>query len=417
MGVLHRLSDKAARAAGPGRYADGGGLYLQVRKTEDGKNLRRSWIFKYATGQVVISMHGKERRAERELGLGSYPDISLAEARERALDARKKRAEGVDPIDARRAAKAGKQAEAAKAMTFKKCGVAYIKSKRAGWRNPKHAAQWEATLATYADPIIGDLVVQSIDTALVVKVLEQDLDGKPLWEARPETASRLRGRIECILDWARVREFREGENPARWRGHLDHLLPARRKVRDVKHHAAMAHTELPAFMTELKERSATAARALEFLIHTNARTGMVIGAQWGEFDLKGKVWTVPAPRMKGGKEHRIPLSDPALAIVTELERKPEGEFVFPGDSREQLSNMALLMLLRRMKRDDFTAHGFRATFKTWASDETSFPNELIEVAMAHTVGSKAEQAYQRGDLFEKRRKLMDAWSAFCRGAA
>lgn len=397
----------------PGMYADGGGLYLQV--SEGGA----SWIYRYML-----------KGAAREMGLGPLVLFGLKEARLKALDARRLRYEGVDPIEARRAARTKTKLDAAKALTFKQCAEAYVKAHRAGWRNAKHAAQWDATLATYVEPVIGSLPVQAVDTALVMKVLEQEVPsggGKPttsLWTAKPETASRLRGRIESILDWARVRGYRDGENPARWRGHLDKLLPARAKVRRVTHHAALPYAELPTFMTALRSQTGVAARALEFAILTAARTGETIGARWSEVDLAAKLWTVPANRMKAGKEHRVPLNERAIAILEEMkplsdvgsggERPDQTEaYLFPGGRHGQpLSNMAFLMLLRRMKRDDLTAHGFRSTFRDWAAERTNFPSEVAEMALAHTVSSKVEQAYRRGDLFERRRRLMAAWATF-----
>jgi len=388
---------KVGRAKTPGMYADGGGLYLQV--TEGGA----SWIYRY-----MLNNHA------REMGLGPLALFGLSEARAKALDARRLRHEGVDPIEARKAARARKRLDAAKAVTFKECSEAYLKAHRAGWRNGKHAAQWEATLGTYANPIIGALPVQVIDTALVHKVLE------PIWATKPETASRLRGRIESILDWAKVRGYREGENPARWRGHMDKLLPASSKVRKVEHYAALPYAELPAFVVALGEQGGIAARALEFTILTAARTGETIFARWNEIDLLDKTWTVSAARMKAGREHRVPLSTRALAILEEMQahRHLDDGFVFPGGKPgKPLSNMAFLMLLRRMKRDNLTAHGFRATFKTWASDRTGFQNEIVEAALAHVVGSKVEQAYRRGDMFEKRRRLMQQWATFCTASA
>jgi integrase len=333
--------------------------------------------------------------------------VSLAEARERAAECRQLRKQGIDPIESRRAAKADRLVAAAKAMTFDQAAAAYITSHRAGWRNPKHAAQWKATLATYASPIIGKLPVSSIDTGLVLQALE------PIWATKPETAGRVRGRIEAVLDWTTARGYRTGENPARWRGHLDKLLPARSKVRSVKHHAALPYAELPAFLGSLREQEGASARALEFTILTAARTNESIGAQWSEFDLSGKVWTAPAERMKAGREHRVPLSAAAVEILRRMENVREGELVFPGDRRAALSNMAMLMLLRRMGREDLTVHGFRSTFRTWAAECTSFPREVIEAALAHLVGDATERAYQRGDLFEKRRRLMDAWGTYC----
>jgi integrase len=257
--------------------------------------------------------------------------------------------------------------------------------------------------------------VQAVDTGLVLKVLE------PIWTAKPETASRLRGRLESILDFAKVRDYRDGENPARWRGHLDKLLPARSKVREVEHHAALPYAELPGFLVALREQEGIAARALEFAILTAARTGEVIGARWNEIDLLDKTWTLPATRMKARREHRVPLSARAFAILAEMQAARHGDasdaFAFPGRKPgTSLSNMAFLMLLRRMGRGDLTAHGFRATFKTWASERTSVQNQIVEASLAHVIGDKVEQAYRRGDLFEKRRRLMQQWAAFCTAA-
>jgi integrase len=376
-------------------YADGGGLYLQV--SHNGA----SWIYRYMIAGRA-----------REMGLGPLALYGLSEARAKALDARKLRHEGIDPIEARRAARMQARLDAAKAVTFSQCAEAYIKAHRAGWRNDKHAAQWEATLATYADPIIGALPVQSIDTSFVMKVIE------PLWATRPETASRLRGRVEVVLDWAAARGYRTGENPARWRGHLDKLLPARSKVRKVEHHAALPYAELPGFLVALRDQEGVAARALELTILTAARTGETIGATWGEINWTDNLWTIPEMRMKGGKEHRVPLCDRALTILREM--KPADDipnaaelFVFSGGKPGRpLSNMAFLMLLRRMSRGDLTVHGFRSSFRDWAAERTSFPSEVAEMALAHVVGNKVEAAYRRGDLFDKRRRLMGAWAEF-----
>jgi integrase len=387
---------KVEKAKKPGMYADGGGLYLRV--TPEGA---RNWVLRFMIN-----------RRPRWMGLGPLSLYGLAEARARALDARRKRHEGIDPIEARRTERARQRLDAAKVVTFKQCAESYINSHRAGWRNDKHAGQWGATLATYAYPVIGTLPVQAVDTGLVLKALE------PIWAAKPETASRLRGRIESVLDFAKVRGYRDGENPARWRGHLAKLLPARSKVRAVEHHAALPYADLPAFLITLRTQEGTSARALEFLILTGARTGEVIGAQWSEIDLLDKTWTVPASRMKAHREHRVPLSPRALTILREIQAAHRGEsdeaFVFPGGKAgKPLSNMAFLMLLRRMGRADLTAHGFRATFKTWASERTSFQNEIIEASLAHITGGKVEQAYMRGDLFEKRRRLMQQWATYC----
>jgi integrase len=390
MGRLTAL--KVERIKRPGMHADGGGLYLRV--TPEGA---RNWVLRYMLD-----------RRPRWMGLGPLALYGLQEARARALDARRQRHEGIDPIEARRAERARQRLDAAKAITFQQCAESYIAAHRAGWRNDKHAGQWSATLAAYAHPIIGALPVQAVDTGLVLKVLE------PVWTAKPETASRVRGRLESILDLAKVRGYRDGENPARWRGHLDKLLPARSRVRQVEHHAALPYAELPGFLAALREQEGIAARALEFLILTAARTGEIIGARWNEIDRLDKTWTVPAARMKAHREHRVPLSPPALAILGEMRGDA---FVFPGGKAgEPLSRMAFWRLLRRMGRGDLTAHGFRATFKTWASERTSFQNEIVEASLAHTIGGKVEQAYRRGDMFEKRRRLMQQWAAFCLSA-
>jgi integrase len=387
---------KVERAKKPGMYPDGSGLYLRV--TPEGA---RNWVLRYMLD-----------RRPHWMGLGPVALYGLAEARARALDARRKRHDGIDPIEARRAERARQRLDAAKAITFKQCADSHVAAHRAGWRNEKHAAQWSATLSSYAHPVIGALPVQAVDTGLVLKVLE------PIWTAKPETASRLRGRLESILDFAKVRGHRDGENPARWRGHLAKLLPARSKVRAIEHHAALPYGELSGFLSGLREQEGIAARALEFLILAAARTGEVIGARWNEIDLLDKAWTVPAARMKAHREHRVPLSPRALAILHEMQAARQdaaGEgFIFPGGKAgKPLSNMAFLMLMRRMGRGDLTAHGFRATFKTWASERTSFQNEIVESALAHVIGGKVEQAYRRGDLFEKRRRLMQQWTMFC----
>jgi integrase len=400
---------KVEKAKRPGMYADGAGLYLRI--TPEGT---KNWVFRFM-------LDGRPRW----MGIGPLALYGLQEARGKALDARRLHHAGLDPIDARKAARARDRLEAAKAITFKECAVSYVQAHRAGWRNAKHAAQWDATLATYAEPIIGTLPVQAVDTGLVMKVLEQEVGGAPsqartsLWTARPETASRLRGRIEVILDWAKVRVNRDGENPARWRGHLDKLLPARAKVQKVEHHAALPYDELPSFVEGLRGQESNSARGLEFAILTAARTGEVIGATWDEINWKEKIWTIDDARMKAGKEHRVPLCDRAIAILAELKPKPGetgtgGRFLFAGGKTGRpLSNMAFLMLLRRMGRDDLTAHGFRSSFRDWAAERTNFPNEVVEMALAHAVGSKVEAAYRRGDLFEKRRRLMNAWAEFC----
>jgi integrase len=376
------------------------GLYLQVRQTNTEGVLSKTWIYRYA------APGGRERY----MGLGSYPDIGLIAARARATEARRLREQLIDPIehrdDQRAALRRAEAEEKAKVVTFDECRDAYIASHRAGWRSVKHASQWTGTLETYVTPVFGKLPVQVIDTGLVCKVLE------PIWTTKPETATRIRGRIEAILDWAKVREFRRGENPARWRGHLDQVLPAPSRVREVKHHAALPYSNIGAFMRSLRDREATAARALEFTILTAARTGEMLGARRREIDLISKMWTVPSERMKAGREHRVPLSNQAVALLKRMLENNDSEYVFPGDRRATLSNMAMDMLLRRMN-PDVTVHGFRSCFRTWAAERTMFPREVVEAALAHVVGDETERAYQRGDLFEKRRRLMTAWADYC----
>lgn len=394
--AIERLSAVAVNklAKRKGVFCDGGGLYLHSDAPA-----QCSWLFRYR-------VDGKTRW----MGLGPYPAIPLAKARELAANARTLKALGTDPIAQRDAARGAARLAAAKAVTFSECAKSYIKAHRAGWRNAAHVAQWENTLRDYAYPQIGGLPVQAIDTPLVMGVLE------PIWTEKPETASRLRGRIENILSWARVRGYRDGENPARWKGHLDHLLPAKSKVRRVRHHAAMPYAEVPGFMAALRQENGIGARAFEFLILTAARTGEVTGLRWREIDLKKRLWTVPADRMKAGNEHRVPLCSRALAILQAIEPdQVNGDaYVFPGSKPQKpQSNMVFLMLLRRMKHGDLTAHGFRATFKTWATERTNFPREVVEAALAHVAGDKLEAAYQRGDIFDKRLRLMTAWGDYC----
>lgn len=389
---------QVAKLAAAGMHADGGGLYLRI--ADDGG---RSWVFRYA-------LNGRARY----MGLGSASAFTLAEARERARAARKLAADGIDPIDARARERAAARAAGASLLTFKDAASRYIKAHRAGWKNSKHADQWTATLETYAYPTIGALDVQAIDTGLVLQILE------PIWQIKPETAGRVRGRVEAILNWSTARGHRRGENPARWKGHLDKLLPARAKVRKVKHHPALAYAEAGDFMTALRRQPGDAAQALDLLILTATRTGEVIAAEWPEFDLDTAIWTIPEGRTKGAKEHRVPLSVPALALLRRRwkarQAQPEAErsrWVFPGPRGKHMSNGGMLALLKRMKRDDITAHGFRSTFRDWAAEQTAFPNHVVEMALGHAISSEVEKAYRRGDLFTKRTKLMDAWAAYC----
>ena len=390
IGRLNALS--VSRAKLPGMYPDGGGLYLQV--TSAGA---RSWLYRYM-------LHGRSR----EMGLGPLHAVSLSDARTMAADCRRVRAAGADPIDMRKSARDAARLEAARTITFKAAAEAYIAAHRHGWRNAKHAEQWTTTLETYVYPAFGSSSAQDVGVADVLKVIE------PMWSTKTETANRVRGRIEAILDWAKARGHRQGENPARWRGHLDNLLPARSRVHRVKHHKALHYTAIGAFMPSLRQQPGVSARALEFLILTAARTSQTLGARWSEFDLHRALWTIPVDRMKAGKEHRVPLSARAVAILKEMQAECAGQFVFPGLKRGRpLSDMALLALVRRMKRDDVTPHGFRSTFRDWAEEQTNFSREVSEMALAHTIRDKVEAAYRRGDLFEKRRRLMDAWARYC----
>jgi integrase len=382
-----------SRANRRGYLCDGGGLYLQVSASGS-----KSWVFRF-----------RDAGRLREMGLGSAETISLAEARDLATDCRKLRLSGIDPIHARREGRTEAILAAAKALTFRQCAEAYIEDHRSAWKHPKHAAQWPSTLEAYVYPVFGDLPVQSVDVGLVLKAL------KPIWGKKTETASRVRGRIEAVLDWATANGYRQGDNPARWRGHLDKLLPRQSKVAQVRHHAALPYAEAGAFMARLRQQEGVSARALDFLILTAARTGEVLGATWDEVNLETGVWTVPAARIKAGKEHRVPLSGPALDLLQRLHADRNGHpYVFPGaKAGKPLSDMALLMALRRLGRSDLTVHGFRSTFRMWAAEQTNIPREVAEQALAHSLPDKVEAAYQRSDLFEKRRKLMDAWAAYC----
>jgi len=373
-------------------YPDGGGLYLQIAAGG-----ARSWVYRYM-------LNG----AARYMGLGPLHTVTLAQARVKALEARRLRQEGLDPIEARNVELGKVRLEAAKAITFRDATERYIESKKAEWRNAKHAKQWKSTLETYAYPIIGSVPVQDVDIGLVMKVLE------PIWRTKTETASRVRGRIESILDWARVLGYRQGENPARWRGHLENTLPKRSKVQKVIHHPALPYDEIGAFMETLRQQKGISASALEFLILTATRTNETVGARWSEIEFNKKTWTIPGDRIKAGKEHRVPLSAAALAILKKMQSISRDDFVFPGGKpKKPLSNMALLALLKRIGRSDLTAHGFRSTFRDWAAERTNHPREVAEMALAHSLGDKVEAAYRRGDLFEKRRHLMNDWAVFC----
>jgi integrase len=389
---LGRLKAAQIGQLGPGRYHDGGGLYLVV-----GAGLARSWIFRFR----------REGKAH-DYGLGPVHAVNLAAARQRAFECRAALYAGTNPVETRRAKRLRRVLAAAKAVTFATAADRFIAAHETGW-NVRQAPQWRASLRDYAFPILGTLPVMAIDTGLVMQVLE------PIWKTRPETASRVRGRIESILDWATTREYRQGENPARWRGHLENLLPKRSKIAPVEHHAALPYGEIGIFMTALRQQEGVAARALEFLILTATRSGEVLGARWGEINIADRAWTIPASRMKAGKEHRVPLSDAAIAIVEAVAELRQGEFVFPGDSRAGgVGDKALRRALAAV-RAKLSVHGFRSTFRSWAAERTDYPREAAEMALAHNVGSAVEQAYQRGDMIEKRRGLMQAWAQHCAG--
>lgn len=397
------LTPFEVKNAGPGRHADGHGLHLLVKKSG-----ARSWVYRFM-------LNGKSR--DVGLGTAAGPDaVSLSYARDLASALRLKVRARIDPLEERQReaaqALAATQAAEIAGITFKAVADAHIAANEESWRNAKHRQQWSNTLATYAYPVIGDLPVAEIDTPHVLRILE------PIWKAKPETASRVRGRIETILDAAKSRGYRTGENPARWRGHIARILPVRsRLTRD--HHKAMPYDAVPAFVGELHSRNAMAALALEFAILTAARTGEVLGAAWGEIDFGKAVWTVPAGRMKAGKEHRVPLSPRAIEIL-KATKALDGDWLFvgseksPGDVRPKLSGMAMTMLLRRMKLD-CTVHGFRSCFRDWAAECTGYAHEVCEMALAHVIANKAEAAYRRGDLFEKRRRLMTDWATYCSG--
>ncbi|KWZ47075.1 integrase [Burkholderia savannae] len=390
------LRDLQCRSAKPRervyRLSDGGGLALLVKP-----NGLKYWQFRY------MKPDGREGLIQ----IGPYPRITLEAARAARNEHRVAVQGGDDPATLRKQEKARRKIDAARALNFKQCATAFIEARSAEWVNPKHTQQWTNTLSTYAYPIIGALRPADIDTDLVRKVLE------PIWLTKNETASRVRGRIESVLDWAKVRGLRDGENPARWSGHLDQLLAAPGKVQKPKHHAALPFTEIGAFVAELRGMVGTAARALEFTILTAMRTGEVIGARHDEFDVDAQLWTVPAERMKAKRAHRVPLSSSALELLKTLPTSADSPVVFEGmRARRPLSNMAMLQVLERMKRGALTVHGFRSTFRDWAAECTPFSNEVVEMALAHAIRDKTEAAYRRGDLFEKRRTLMQAWADY-----
>ena len=392
--LSNALTPLTVKNAKPGRHADGGGLHLLVKESG-----ARSWVYRFM-------LNGKSR--DVGLGTAGTGGISLAGARDARDALRLKVKGGIDPLKERQREAAGAlaAAQAAKAagITFRAVAEGYIGANEGSWRNDKHRQQWKNTLATYVYPVIGDLPVAEVVTCHVLQILE------PIWKAKAETANRLRGRVETILDAAKARGYRDGENPARWRGHIAQILPVRSRLTR-GHHKAMPYNEIPAFVGALHQREAVSALALEFTILTAARTGEVIGAKWAEVDLDKAIWTVPASRMKAGKEHRVPLSPRAIEILKSTQGL-RTEWLFPATKGGSMSGMAMSMLLRRMKVD-VTVHGFRSSFRDWSAECTGYAHEVAEMALAHTIENKVERAYRRGDLFDKRRRLMDDWAAYC----
>jgi integrase len=382
-----KLTDTKVAKAKPGKHGDGRNLWLIVSPSG-----AKRWEFRYTVG-------GKSR----EMSLGPVDLLDLDGARDQALELRKALRDGMDPLAVRN------QAKKRRAVTFKEVAEDCIQSLIPTWTNDKSEGQWRQTLTTYVYPKLGSMNVADITTDDVYAVLE------PIWTTKAETAGRLRARIEKVLDRATARRLRNGDNPARLKGNLDHLLAKQSKVKRVKSHAALPYAEMGSFMADLRKREGVAARALEFAILTAARTGEAIGCRWSEIDMTAAVWTIPVERMKARRDHRVPLSEAALALLRDLPRDPESDFVFisPMSKGEPLSNMALLATLKRMKRADLTAHGFRSTFRDWAAEATAYADAVAEMALAHAIGNAVEAAYRRGDLFEKRKRLMTDWASYC----
>jgi integrase len=379
-----------SKLSGDGAYAVGGvpGLHLQIIGAS------RVWVLRF----MVL-------KKRRRMGLGSFPQVSLAKARELAREAHTKGRAGIDPIDERRLNQQTAAAAAVKSLTFSKAIERYIASHQSSWKNPKHHQQWENTLSQYAEPLLGQLKVSEITTAHVMQVLD------PIWRTKTETASRLRGRMEQVLDWATVQGLRDGLNPARWRGHLDHLLPKPVRISPIKHHTAIPVEQAARSCAQIRMVQGMGSKALQLLILTACRSGEVRGASWTEFDLVDRVWTIPPERMKAGKEHRVPLSDQAVALLQAQPRIAGTDLVFPSSKLAMLSDMTLTAVMRRLKLDG-VPHGWRSTFRDWAGESTSYPREVVEQALAHAVGNKVELAYRRRDMLEKRRTLMQDWSIF-----
>ena len=390
---IERLSALAiGKMKKPGYHNDGDGLYLQVSGSG-----AKSWVFRY-----------KLDKRPREMGLGSLRTFSLCEARERARAVRKLVVDGFDPIEARNQGRADRISRASRSMAFGVAAEKYIAAHESSWRNEKHVYQWRQSIASYANPVLEHVDVAAVDVGLVMQVLG------PVWGTKTETAKRLRGRIERILDWAKALHLRSGDNPATWRGNLDQLLPNPAKISPVRHHPALPYKQISSFMGLLRSQPGLASLATEFAILTATRTTEALGARWSEIDDKSAIWTIPGSRMKAGREHRVPLSGAARSVLQRARLGADEELVFPGrKSGKSLSNMACLQLLRRMGRQDIVVHGFRSTFRDWAAEETSHTREVAEMALAHTIENKTEAAYRRGDLFEKRTRLMIDWAAAC----
>ena len=390
--IAKQLSDRAVAAIKTeGRHAVGGVPGLHLRVSGD----HRGWVLRLQVGDK-----------RQDIGLGAYPAVSLSEAREKAREMHSGLREGRDPVAPRKQQRMVLAAQAAAEKTFRWCAEEFLQAKASEWSNPKHKQQWENTLETYAMPHLGQLNVSLIDIPHVLACLE------PIWHSKNETASRLRGRIESVLDWAAVRKYRTGENPARWKGHLDKVLAAPTKIKKVEHHRAVPVDGMATFMAELRNQNGIAAYALEFVILTAARSGEVRNATWSEIDEETAVWTVPAEHMKAGREHRVPLSKAAMQLLRKLPRFTDSELLFPGTKGQPLSDMTMTAVMRRMKVDA-VPHGFRSTFRDWVGEKTHFPRELAEQALAHTLESKVEAAYRRGDALDKRRQMMEEWALFC----
>lgn len=388
--AIHKLTARQVSTAGPGKYEDGGGLRLVVSSAG-----AKKWVLRFTVNNK-----------RREMGLGSFPDVELAEARNKASEHRSLAKSGIDPIEVRRT-------EPEQTPTFTTCAARYIRAHRSGWRNAKHARQWVSTLKTYARPEIGSKRVDLIGTEDILKILN------PIWNTKTETAKRVQGRIENILDYAAAHKYRDQMNPARWRGHLDKLLPKPSRVKKVTHHPAMPYYDVPKFMTELTDNESISASALRLLILTATRTSEVLKAEWNEIDLNATLWTIPPDRTKTRQEHRVPLSEAAIAILNDQSRIEGTSYIFPGVRQGRpMSNMALLQLMRGMgygvggNRGNYVPHGFRSSFRDWSSEVSNYPRDVAEMALAHVIENKVEAAYRRGDLFDKRREMMQTWADY-----